>query len=326
MIQKTHEKSKHMLDREIGYLIWHGGTGLGLCIVGTLHMLLADTLSILATIMQSLNKVDCIAIDNTETLTIGKLLKDKGKVAAEFINMKEEHKAITYKFRVLILCHELLELRTQVAKEGSEVAKRAFVRLRKESFALSFLSQGVAELVHKTHLQCLLGRGCLIDSACDDSLIQAALLTLMPTNLLKLKEVTILTVAALASLVNWFSDIKIMEGLSRCAKPQQSYIFRGWEEAMNCRRSIIDDYRMARETNRLCREVVTMVEERSLFLEELDSLPGRRVPEKMAEFLLETQRKDTERLLQLQILGRETELRAREKEHFIQKLKGLMPF
>ncbi|GKF27636.1 hypothetical protein Tco_0093978, partial [Tanacetum coccineum] len=78
---------------------------------------------------------------------------------------------------------------------------------------------------------------------------------------------------------------------------------------------------MARETNRLWREVVTMVEERSLFLEELDSLPGRRVPEKMAEFLLETQRKDTERLLQLQILGRETELRAREKEHFIQKLK-----
>ncbi|GKE02729.1 hypothetical protein Tco_1390712, partial [Tanacetum coccineum] len=91
--------------------------------------------------------------------------------------------------------HELLELRTQVAKEGSEVAKRAFVRLRKESEWLSF--------VHKTHLQCLLGRGCLIDSACDDSLIQAALLTLMPTNLLKLKEVTILTVAALASLVNW---------------------------------------------------------------------------------------------------------------------------
>ncbi|GKE60866.1 hypothetical protein Tco_1511233, partial [Tanacetum coccineum] len=42
------------------------------------------------------------------------------------------------------------------------------------------------------------------DSACDDSLIQATLLTLIQTNLLKLKEVTNLTVAALASLVNWF--------------------------------------------------------------------------------------------------------------------------
>ncbi|GJX01572.1 hypothetical protein Tco_0185485 [Tanacetum coccineum] len=118
-------------------------------------------------------------------------------------------------------------------------------------------------------------------------------------------------------LVRLSRDIKVMEGLSRCAEPQRSYNFRGWEEAMICRRSIIGDYRMAKETNKLCREVVTLVEERSLFLEELDSLPGRRVPEKMAEFLRETQRKDTQRILQLQILGRETELRAREKEHFI---------
>ncbi|GJV63509.1 hypothetical protein Tco_1474337 [Tanacetum coccineum] len=75
--------------------------------------------------------------------------------------------------------------------------------LCKVQFALSFLSQGVVELVHRIHLHCLLGRGCLVDSACDDSLIQAALLTFIQTNLLKLKEVTNLTVAALASLVNW---------------------------------------------------------------------------------------------------------------------------
>ncbi|GJY37888.1 hypothetical protein Tco_0424252 [Tanacetum coccineum] len=79
---------------------------------------------------------------------------------------------------------------------------------------------------------------------------------------------------------------------------------------------------MARETNKLCGEVATLVEERSLFLGELDSLPRRRVPDKMAEFLRETQRKDTDRMLQLKILGREIELRARKKEHFIQKLKA----
>ncbi|GJS04274.1 hypothetical protein Tco_0642390 [Tanacetum coccineum] len=62
-------------------------------------------------------------------------------------------------------------------------------------------------------------------------------------------------------------------------------------------------------------EVPVGIERR--FLQELDALPGRLVPEKMAEFLRETQSKDTERMLQLQILGKETELRAREKDLFI---------
>lgn len=34
----------------------------------------------------------------------------------------------------------------------------------------------MAELVHKAHLLCLLGRGRLIDSACNDTLIQVSLL------------------------------------------------------------------------------------------------------------------------------------------------------
>ncbi|GJZ68544.1 hypothetical protein Tco_0631784 [Tanacetum coccineum] len=72
----------------------------------------------------------------------------------------------------------------------------------------------------------------------------------------------------------------------------------------------------------LCRGDACLVEERSLFLEELDSLPRRRVPDKMAKFLRGTQRKDTDRMLQLKILGREIELRARKKEHFIQKAEG----
>lgn len=35
-----------------------------------------------------------------------------------------------------------------------------------------FFSQELAELVHKIHLLCLLGRGRLIDTACNDPLIQ----------------------------------------------------------------------------------------------------------------------------------------------------------
>ncbi|KAI7745294.1 hypothetical protein M8C21_017215, partial [Ambrosia artemisiifolia] len=62
----------------------------------------------------------------------------------------------------------------------------------------------VAELVHRAHLLCLIGRGRLIDSACDDPLIQASLLSLLPANLLKLLEATNLTADALTPLVNWF--------------------------------------------------------------------------------------------------------------------------
>ncbi|XP_071706212.1 DNA repair protein RAD4 [Rutidosis leptorrhynchoides] len=64
----------------------------------------------------------------------------------------------------------------------------------------------VAELVHRAHLLCLLGRGRLIDSACDDPLIQASLLSLLPANLVKLSTVTNLTVDALTPLVHWLNS------------------------------------------------------------------------------------------------------------------------
>ncbi|GJR26838.1 hypothetical protein Tco_1103070 [Tanacetum coccineum] len=47
---------------------------------------------------------------------------------------------------------------------------------------------------------------------------------------------------------------------------------------------------------------------------------------KMAEFMKETQGKDIPNLMKLQILGREFELRAREKDLFIEKLKGNMSY
>lgn len=61
-----------------------------------------------------------------------------------------------------------------------------------------------AELVHKGHLLCLLARGRLIDAACDDPLIQASLLSLLPLHLMKISEATKLTANALIPLVSWF--------------------------------------------------------------------------------------------------------------------------
>lgn len=61
-----------------------------------------------------------------------------------------------------------------------------------------------AELVHKVNLLCLLGRGRLFDIACNDSLIQASLLSLLPAHLLKIAEVPKLTAKSLTPLVGWF--------------------------------------------------------------------------------------------------------------------------
>ncbi|XVF31671.1 hypothetical protein REPUB_Repub17cG0011500 [Reevesia pubescens] len=64
----------------------------------------------------------------------------------------------------------------------------------------------LAELVHKVHLLCLLARGRLIDNACDDPLIQASLISLLPTHLSKISEVSNITANALSPLVTWFHN------------------------------------------------------------------------------------------------------------------------
>ncbi|GAB2299113.1 hypothetical protein Dimus_033185 [Dionaea muscipula] len=80
----------------------------------------------------------------------------------------------------------------------------------------------VAELVHKVHLLCLLGRGRLIDNACNEPLIQGALLSLLPSHLLRISEVTKLTVNALTPLVSWFHSNFHVRSSSREGVPFHS--------------------------------------------------------------------------------------------------------
>ncbi|GKC46842.1 hypothetical protein Tco_1064564 [Tanacetum coccineum] len=91
-------------------------------------------------------------------------------------------------------------------------------------------------------------------------------------------------------------------------------------------KAISEDWRAAREINDLCARVTAIIKERESFVDELDVLAERHVPEMMAEFIRETLGKDTSNLMKLQILGREFELRAREKNLFIEKLKGNMDY
>lgn len=77
----------------------------------------------------------------------------------------------------------------------------------------------LAELVHKVNLLCLLGRGRSFDSACNDPLIQASLLSLLPACLLKITEVPKLTAKALAPLVDWFHNNFHVRGPGSTEKP-----------------------------------------------------------------------------------------------------------
>ncbi|GJY04880.1 hypothetical protein Tco_0370820 [Tanacetum coccineum] len=101
-----------------------------------------------------------------------------------------------------------------------------------------------------------------------------------------------------------------------------------WEPMfiLYCRHSITEDLRLAREINALCAGLTAIIDERENFVDELNVLVGRSVPDKMAEFIKEVQSKDIPNLMKLQILGREFKLRAQEKDLFIEKLKGNMDF
>nr|GEY30361.1 hypothetical protein [Tanacetum cinerariifolium] len=76
-----------------------------------------------------------------------------------------------------------------------------------------------------------------------------------------------------------------------------------------CKRSKLDDIRLARQINALCDTLTNVIDERWAFIGELEMLAYKFVPGLMAEFMREIQDKDISNLMKLQILGREFELR-----------------
>ncbi|GKF06634.1 hypothetical protein Tco_0037302 [Tanacetum coccineum] len=119
-----------------------------------------------------------------------------------------------------------------------------------------------------------------------------------------------------------------MAGLPRCHELRRSCCSKEWEDMfiLYCRKAVVKNSSLASEINGLCTGLTARIEEREYFIDELDSLADIFMPEKMAEFLKETQEEERNRLMRMQILGREFELRADEKNRFIEKLKGNADF
>ncbi|GJZ66657.1 hypothetical protein Tco_0623353 [Tanacetum coccineum] len=93
-----------------------------------------------------------------------------------------------------------------------------------------------------------------------------------------------------------------------------------------CNREKLEDVRLARKINALCMRVTAIVDERVKFVNEMDMLEPKLVPRKMAEFMKEIHDKDIRNLMKLKIISGEFELRVREKDIFIEKLKGNMDY
>ncbi|GJV74249.1 hypothetical protein Tco_1494244 [Tanacetum coccineum] len=104
----------------------------------------------------------------------------------------------------------------------------------------------------------------------------------------------------------------LMAGLPRCNELRHSCCSNEWEDMfmLYCRRAAAEDSSLEGEINGLYDRLTARIEEREYFIDELD--------------LKETQEKDNNRLLKLQILGREFELWAVEGKIFLsRKLEGL---
>ncbi|GKE48247.1 hypothetical protein Tco_1479505 [Tanacetum coccineum] len=148
-----------------------------------------------------------------------------------------------------------------------------------------------------------------------------------------------------------------MDGLPMCAELEMAVGSPKWLDMMvlYCRKAASEDWEVAFHFNRLRGDRVVGFKDRMAFVHELESVEGVSVAVKtdvflkemmekedktnagshflegdalikMAEFLKDTQDKDTDKLMKLQVLGRAFELRACEKKRFIKKLKDNMDY
>ncbi|GKE30524.1 hypothetical protein Tco_1445908 [Tanacetum coccineum] len=82
-----------------------------------------------------------------------------------------------------------------------------------------------------------------------------------------------------------------MAALPICDELRNSANSLDWEPQfiLRCRRKITKDLRLAREINALCARVTSIVDQREMFVDELDMLAGRHVLDKMADFMKQVQ-------------------------------------
>nr|GEY70996.1 reverse transcriptase domain-containing protein [Tanacetum cinerariifolium] len=128
---------------------------------------------------------------------------------------------------------------------------------------------------------------------------------------------------------------QVIMSLTKCMALKERVSDWEWADmmALYCQNAVEEDSKFARRVGVLLKEMEAVYKERvdfikeleaviEMFVDELDMLAERHVPDKIANFIKQIQGKYIPNLMKLQILGREFELKAQEKGIFIEKLKG----
>nr|GEZ49281.1 hypothetical protein [Tanacetum cinerariifolium] len=146
---------------------------------------------------------------------------------------------------------------------------------------------------------------------------------------------------------------QVIMSLTKCMALKERVSDWEWADmmALYCQNAIEEDSKFARRVGVLLKEMEVVYKERKdekrlqrlcklrmdadlmdydkekeMFVNELDMLAERHVPDKIANFIKQIQGKYIPNLMKLQILGREFELKAQEKGIFIEKLKGNLDY
>ena len=113
----------------------------------------------------------------------------------------------------------------------------------------------------------------------------------------------------------------------KCEELRRAANSNNWSSMLvfYCLQSAGDDLQMAHQINTVCMRLNDVTRDRLTFIQELESV-GNMHAQKTAEFLREIKARDYEKVARMQILVAELELNARNKDLFVQKLKGLLDF
>nr|GEY63662.1 hypothetical protein [Tanacetum cinerariifolium] len=120
--------------------------------------------------------------------------------------------------------------------------------------------------------------------------------------------------AAYDERADFIKELEVVSGVDVAVKTAEFLNDALWKDERRLQREITDDLRLAREINALCALVTAIFDKREMFVNELDMLARKHVPDKMAEFMKQVQGKDIPNLMKLQILERKFELKAQKKE------------
>ncbi|GKB27871.1 hypothetical protein Tco_0867272 [Tanacetum coccineum] len=107
---------------------------------------------------------------------------------------------------------------------------------------------------------------------------------------------------------DFIKELEAVPGVNAAVKIAEFLNDALWKDER--RLEITEDLRLAREINALCARMTAIVDQREMFVDELDMLARRHVPDKMVDFMKQVQGKDIPNLMKLKILGREFEMRA----------------